>query len=157
MRMRSMKKYVVSMVVVGLVSMMSFILYVFYLGDSFEFVVGSIDGMGDFDLLGNGNLYGIQSNGLIVEVMLEGVQVRILVVSSGFAYGDQYFRIIQGDNYKSWFFGGIFKLQVFSVKFHFCFPNSNGLDFQIGCVNVGIGLNIGFFNISVENGQFWRF
>jgi hypothetical protein len=150
-----MKKYVISIVAVGLVSMTSPLLNA-SLSDSFETVPGSTDGTGDFDPLPNNNPHGTAANGPINEGTPEGIQVRTSAVSPGAAHGNQYLRITEGDAYIPFLSPEIGNTTPFAVKFHLYNPNSTGLNLQIGRINAATGPNIGFSNIRWEGGNIAR-
>jgi hypothetical protein len=155
MKIVSMKKSVIGIVAVGLVSMISPPLNA-SLTDSFESVPGSTDGTGDFDPLANNNPHGANVNGPINEATPEGIQVRTSAVAPGAPHGNQYLRISEGDFYIPFLFPEIGNSQAFTLSFRVNNSNSNGLNLQIGRINGSPGPNIGFSNISLENGQIRR-
>jgi len=155
MRIGNMKKSVIGIVAVGLVSMTSPLLNA-SLVDSFESVPGSTDGTGDFDPSLNGNPHPPFANGAINEATPEGIQVRTSAVSPGAPHGNQYLRISEGDFYIPYLSPEIGNTQPFTLSFRVNNSNSNGLNLQLGRINGSPGPNIGFSNLSWENGQIRR-
>ena len=124
--------------------------------DGFETVPGSTDGTGDFDPLANNNPHGTNPNGPITEATPEGVQVRTSAVAPGPAEGNQYLRINPGDFYIPFLSPEIVNTQDFSVTFRVYNSSGTGLNLQVGRINAATGPNIGFSNMSWENGQIRR-
>lgn len=124
--------------------------------DGFETVPGSTDGTGDFDPLANNNPHGTNPNGPITEATPEGVQVRTSAVAPGPAEGNQYLRINPSDIYVPFLSPEIVNTQEFTVTFRVYNSSSTGLNLQVGRINASTGPNIGFSNMSWENGQVRR-
>ncbi len=127
------------------------------LTDGFETVSGSTDGTGDFDPLANNNPHGTNQNGPITEATPEGVQVRTSAVAPGPAEGNQYLRINANDSYIPFLSPEIVNTQDFTVTFRVYNSSGIGLNLQVGRINAATGPNIGFSNMSWENGQIRRF